>query len=147
MREGKSLSIIVTVGLLAVVFLVNDTVMAQQKNGKRNKAKMENETSFFCKLGALDQTQRERHRALSEQLRAGIKEVKELPNGYAFQLAGESATILSVAEWITFERLCCPFFTFALEIEGEGKPLWLRMTGREGVKAFMQAEFGMTEKK
>jgi hypothetical protein len=147
MREGKSLFVIVTVGLLAIVFLVNDTAMAQQKNGKRNKAKMENETPFFCKLGALDHTQRERHRALGEQLRAGIKEVKELPNGYAFQLAGESATILSVAEWITFERLCCPFFTFALEIEGEGKPLWLKMTGREGAKAFMQAELGMTEKK
>jgi|ERR1044072_8694256 len=147
MRDGKSIFVIVTVGLLAVIFLANDAAMAKQKNGKRDKAKMENENPFFCKLGALDQSQRERHKLLGEQLRADIKEVKELPNGYAFRLDAESATILSVAEWVTFERLCCPFFSFALEIEGEGKPLWLRMTGREGVKEFMRAELGMTDKK
>ena len=155
MREGKSLFVIMTVGLLAVVFLVNDVARARQKNGEQNKpqpkpsskAGMENETPFMCKLGALDRAQRERHQALGKQLHADIQEVKELPDGYAFRLPAESATILSVAEWITFERLCCPFFTFALEIEGEGKPLWLRMTGREGVKEFMKSELGIVEKK
>lgn len=136
MREGKSLFVIAAVGILAVVFMVNDAARAQQKN-------MENETTFMCRLDALDQTQRERYKALGKQLRSNVKEVKELPNGYAFRLAAESETILSAAEWITFERLCCPFFSFALEIEGDGKPLWLKMTGREGVKEFMRAEFGI----
>jgi hypothetical protein len=45
------------------------------------------------------------------------------------------------AEWISFERLCCPFFSFQLDIASEGAPIWLRMTGREGVKQFMQVEF------
>jgi len=30
------------------------------------------------------------------------------------------------------------YLTFALEIEREGGPVWLRLTGREGVKEFMR---------
>lgn len=144
MRERKSLFVMAAVGLLAVIFSVKDAAMAQQKNGKQS---MKNETPFMCRLDALDRAQRERHQALGKQLHADIQEVKELPNGYAFRLPAESSTIMSVAEWVTFERLCCPFFNFALELEGEGKPLWLRMTGREGVKPFMKSELGITDNK
>jgi hypothetical protein len=157
MRERKLILVIVAVGLVGFIFQVNGAGLAEQasgeqkKTGEKNKAQseqssktdMENETPFMCRLGALDRAQRERYEALGRQLRADIEEVKELPNGYAFRLPAASSTILSVAEWVTFERLCCPFFTFALEIKGEGSPLWLRMTGREGVKEFMQSELGI----
>jgi len=148
MRERKLLFVIVAVGLVAAVFQVNGAAVAQQVSGEQKKAQssktdMGNETPFMCRLGALDRAQRERYEALGKQLRASIEEVKELPNGYAFRLPAASSTILSVAEWVTFERLCCPFFTFALEIEGDGSPLWLRMTGREGVKEFMRSELGI----
>jgi len=47
------------------------------------------------------------------------------------------------AEFITLERLCCPFLTLALEVERERGPLWLKLTGREGVKPFLRAELGL----
>jgi hypothetical protein len=155
MRKNKTLLALAAFGLFALAFPVEAQVMAQQKSAgqnksqpqQANKAGMENnkeyEAPFMCKLGALDAKQRAQHQTLSRQLHEGIEEVKELPNGYAFRLPGETSTILSVAEWVTLERLCCPFFAFALEVEGEGKPLWLRMTGRDGVKAFMQSELGI----
>jgi len=37
--------------------------------------------------------------------------------------------------------LCCPFFDIDLRVEKEGGPLWLRLTGREGVKQFIKADF------
>ncbi len=39
------------------------------------------------------------------------------------------------------ERLCCPFFDLALRIDREGGPVWLRLTGRKGVKDFITTEF------
>lgn len=37
------------------------------------------------------------------------------------------------------ERLCCPFFRFGLEIEPNSGPLWLRLTGSEGVKEILRS--------
>lgn len=98
------------------------------------------ESPLICDLSALDSAQRVRHQANTGQLFGSVEEIEELPNGYAFRLPAESATIVKVAEFITLERLCCPFFDFTLELEREGRLLWLKMTGREGVKQFLLTE-------
>jgi hypothetical protein len=49
---------------------------------------------------------------------------------------------MKVAEFIANERLCCPFFGFTVEVEPQGGALWLHLTGRDGVKSFIQAEVG-----
>jgi len=49
---------------------------------------------------------------------------------------------MKAVEFVANERLCCPFFGLAVEIEPEGGPLWLRLTGRDGVKPFIKAEIG-----
>jgi hypothetical protein len=36
---------------------------------------------------------------------------------------------------------CCPFFEIDLNVEREQGGLWLRLTGREGVKQLIRAEF------
>ena len=56
--------------------------------------------------------------------------------------AERSSMLLKLADFIAKERLCCPFFGFALQLEPEGGELWLSLTGREGVKPFIQAEIG-----
>ena len=48
---------------------------------------------------------------------------------------------MTAAEWVSFERKCCPFFAFTLEQPKDLGPLWLRITGSEGVKAFIEEEF------
>ena len=118
-------------------------------SGGENKMTVEktqqSEAPFFCSLTALNVAERAHHKELSQKLHTGIKEVRELSDGYAFRLPGERQTIAMVAEWITLERLCCPFFTFQLEIGSDPNPIWLRITGREGVKQFMQSEFGIKQ--
>jgi hypothetical protein len=104
-----------------------------------------NESPIACDLTAIDAAQRERHQTKARALFAAVQEVKELPDGYTFRLPAEPAFILKVAEYISLERLCCPFFNFALELEPEGGLLWLKLTGREGVKEFLRAEFGRSE--
>lgn len=101
------------------------------------------ESPFFCDMTALTANQRARHGVLSMQLRGAVKEIRELPEGYAARFQMEPSMWLLLAEFITLEHLCCPCFTLALEVEREHGPLWLKVTGREGVKPFIRAEFGI----
>jgi hypothetical protein len=96
---------------------------------------------FYCNMNALDKAERARHRELSEALRKAVAEKAELPNGYGFRVAAKD--LLMVAEWVGLESRCCPFFGFELELARDQGPLWLRVTGAEGVKAFIRTEFGL----
>jgi len=104
------------------------------------------ESPIVCNLTALNAGQRERHQANAQQLFAAVQEIRELPDGFAFRLPAESAMILKAAEFITLERLCCPFFTFGVQLEGENGPLWLKLTGQGEVKQFLQTEFSLDDR-
>jgi hypothetical protein len=111
---------------------------AEQSVSKESKSK---NALLACSLTALTPAQRERHKQLRGQMSGLVENIRELPDGYELQLPGETSAITAVAEWVTLERLCCPFFTFQLQIEGAGKPLLLRLTGPEGVKELLKSEF------
>lgn len=112
----------------------------QEKKMNENSA---GESPIACNLNALDREQRLRHQSLTAALRDAMRETRELPDGYSFRLPSDEATIHRAAEWITLERRCCPFIAFGLEVDREGGPLWLSLTGREGVKPFLKTEFGV----
>jgi len=120
-----------------------DVLEDQSAGNTTEQKKAEKESPFACNMLALDAEGRRRHMTVMGQLRAAIKETKELSDGYAIRFPSEQSTILLVAEFISRERLCCPFFTFELVAEREDGPLWLRLRGREGVKEFIKAELGI----
>jgi hypothetical protein len=100
--------------------------------------------SFVCDLTVMDAEQRARHVQLTQALMSEDRqETRELEDGLAFRFAADSAVILKIAEFIGNERRCCPFFNFVLEVGAEGAPIWLRITGVEGVKQFLYSELGM----
>ena len=94
---------------------------------------------FACNMKALTTAERARHQELSHTLFPAVQEKRELPNGYAFRLP--PADLMTVAEWVSFERRCCPFFAFEIEQAKDNGSLWLRITGSEGVKPFIVEEF------
>ncbi len=96
-----------------------------------------------CNLSAMDADQRSRHSRLAAELRARVREVVETPDGYAFRLDGQGEAWLRAAEFVSLERLCCPFVEFELRLEADLGPLWLRLGGRAGVKEVLAAEFGL----
>jgi hypothetical protein len=95
-----------------------------------------------CSMTAIAPAERSLHVAAIEEVFSAVEEIRDLPEGYAFRLSGESAWVLKVAHFITKERLCCPFFGFSLQLEPEEGALWLSLTGREGIKPFILAEIG-----
>jgi hypothetical protein len=103
---------------------------------------IEKKSAFACDMNAIAPEQRDAHLATIQRLFRSVQSKRELPDGYAFELPNESDVLLTAAEFISLERLCCPFFGFGLEIESEGGSVWLSLTGREGVKPFIMAEIG-----
>ena len=96
-----------------------------------------------CNWAALTAEQRERQRVLLGQLRADVKGVRELDDGYAFAHSPDRAVLLAIAEFVANERLCCPFFEFGLTVERDGGPIWLRITGEGEAKRVLEAEMGV----
>ena len=97
---------------------------------------------IVCDLSAVSAADRERMLSAVPALFQAVQAVHALPDGYAFRFANEPGRLLALAEFIEHERLCCPFYAFALEVEPAGGPFWLRMTGGDGVKDFMETVFG-----
>lgn len=100
---------------------------------------------FICNINALSETQRTRYKELTAKLNDSRQSVKELGDGYAFRFKAEADLILEAAEFIVYERLCCPFFDFELAVEQDTNRLWLRLRGQEGIKEFIRSEFNIIE--
>ncbi len=145
-RKSAILCFIPCLALCA--FLAGCTHSTVQKDNqniesqRKNQTTMNNEeTVFACNPSALDKEQRARYSVLTKQLIAAKQEVRELPDGYTFHFAANPQSIKDVAEFVTYERLCCPFLNFEMAVEGEN--LSLRLKGKEGVKEFIKMEFGI----
>ena len=106
---------------------------------------MTGESPLACDMTAIAPDERPKHLATSRELFSRIEEFRELPNGYEFRLTDGPDLIANLAQFVSLEKLCCPFLNFVIEIQAEGGPVWLRLTGREGVKAFIREEIaGLT---
>lgn len=103
------------------------------------------QSPLACDMAAIPADQRPVHLATSRELFSKIEEFRELPNGYEFRLADGPDLLTKLGEFVSLERLCCPFLRFEVEVEAEGGPVWLRLSGREGVKDFIREEIsGLT---
>jgi hypothetical protein len=96
---------------------------------------------FACNLKAISATERPRYNDLMKRLRSATRDRSELPDGYTFKLDSKAITLPEVAEWISMERLCCPFLTLQISASGDQTDWLLKLTGPKGVKPLLQAEF------
>jgi hypothetical protein len=123
--------------LVTAVIALPDSAGAQSSSPEVKRS----ESPFACNRLALTSEQRKRHfDELGPKLRSIKKSVRELPNGYEFEFPSDSGTFQLITEWAIGERACCPFFDIDMRLEREGGSLWLGLTGREGVKQFIQVD-------
>ncbi|MEP6536925.1 MAG: hypothetical protein ABJF23_16465 [Bryobacteraceae bacterium] len=94
---------------------------------------------FACDLLALSAAERVRHSEFLQRLRPAARDVRELRDGYRFDLDSARVSFLEAAEWVDFERRCCPFFVFELRIAGGDDGFVISVTGPEGAKAFLNS--------
>jgi hypothetical protein len=104
------------------------------------------QSKFYCNTKALQPGERARHKQLTDKLTRIRKEVIETEKGYEFQYNPSDVSLLELADWVDAEGKCCPFFDFHIDLEQEGTLLCLRLTGAEGIKAFIRTEFPVAAK-
>jgi len=132
--------------VLALV-LAGTTASAVPSSGKMTQAAnaekpmTTTQSKFYCNIKALTPEERAHHKQLSEKLMAARTEVVDMGNGYEFQFSPKDVTLAELADWVVNESKCCPFFDFHIDLENEGKLVCLRLTGEEGIKQFIRAEF------
>ncbi|HEX4605359.1 MAG TPA: hypothetical protein VH724_15265 [Candidatus Angelobacter sp.] len=122
--------------------LCRAAAQSQPASSAATKTAAKNASPFFCNRTALTAEQRHRQQELGKTLRSSLLGVQELPDGYEFEFAPGRPNYDALTEFTPMEHTCCPFFDVSIRLERESGKLWWRLTGREGVKPFIRAEFG-----
>ena len=92
--------------------------------------------AFACNAKAISAADRPRYGALVKRIRTAMRHRNEISSGDAFKLDGSAITLPEVAEWISMERLCCPFLTLQVSESGN-QPDWVSsLTGPACKTAF-----------
>ena len=99
------------------------------------------ESPLACDLGAISASDRPRYHELRRAVAAWVVGKRELADGLAIQIDIGRIALPELAEWISFERKCCPFFEFRIDLASGSGPVWLSLTGRAGVKEFITEAF------
>lgn len=98
------------------------------------------ETPIACDLSVLDDP--DHHATHFDELFEEREEVRGVPGGIAFRFPGEMDYADRILDFVRRERQCCPFLTFAIAVEPEGRGTWLYMGGDERVDAYLAEAFG-----
>lgn len=93
-----------------------------------------------CNLKAIGVERRQRYLELAQRLRSALRDRTELSDGYRYRIEANAITLPDLAEWVTLERLCCPFLSFHLDIISTGD-VWITLRGPSMTKAILLEEF------
>jgi hypothetical protein len=97
-----------------------------------------------CRLGAIGEAELPCYKALCIRLQEAIKDRRELSDGYIFRLNSDLMSLVDAAQWISLERLCCPFLKFQLQAIGSDRDYWLTLQGPPGAKTIVREAFHPT---
>jgi hypothetical protein len=131
------------IGVLAVALSIAGAAAGRtlpRQEGK-DAATAKTEGKFYCNIKALSLQERARLKELTQRLLAARTDTIETEKGYEFQYSPDKVSIAEVGEWVVLESKCCSFFDFHIDLENQGKLVCLRLTGAEGVKAFIRSDF------
>src|SRR5689334_7407604 len=102
---------------------------------------MSSDFPLACNMNVFTPSQRDSHIQSTTQLIQVIQGKQEIENGYLFLFPNEAVFISKIAEFISNERLCCPFLKFTLIVNSIAEPISLSLSGPLGTQEFLRTEF------
>jgi hypothetical protein len=143
-------TVLVLIAGLAVLVLGEANAMGATRHSllalTQEKGAITVQGKFYCNIKALQPAERARHKELTDKLISIRKDVVETEKGYEFQYSPSTVSLAELADWVAAEGKCCEFFDFHIDLERRGSLLCLRLTGDEGIKPFIRAEFQVPAK-
>ena len=98
-------------------------------------------TPLACDMSVFTPTERDLHVRTTRELFQSLQAIRDAESGYEFSFPNSSGIIVTMAEFISKERLCCPFLKFTLKVPPGTEPITLLLTGPEGTQEFLRLEF------
>ncbi len=92
-------------------------------------------------MRAFDENERRRYEELCKRLAIARQEIREELEAFSFRFQPDAAVLTELVEWITLERLCCPFFQFTIDVSPADGPVWLTLGYGSEIKEFLKQEF------
>ncbi|MGZ3626695.1 MAG: hypothetical protein ACXVDN_03365 [Ktedonobacteraceae bacterium] len=105
------------------------------KDTQQTKTPITEDIPLACTLS--ESEQKNRNTELNNLFKH-IQQVNELADGYALRFPGDDTWANTLIQFITYERACCPFFTFVLIFEPQQGSIWLHLRGPQGTKAIIE---------
>ena len=102
---------------------------------------------FACDPLALSTAVRVRHRELLQRQLPAAHDISELSDGYLFHLNTGGISFIEAAQRVDFERRCCLFLAFQLQIVGGQNTFTLSVTGPAEVKPFIDSELRQVQRR
>lgn len=93
---------------------------------------------LVCDTAALQGLEAERHREVTRAFREAVTGFDEVDEGYRLRFPAERERIELVAEFISRERLCCPFLSFRLQVPAEADSMECEITGPPGARELLR---------
>ena len=137
LEAGRKIAVVA----LALPIAGMTAAQGSQQKGGMDTATTNAQGKFYCNIKALTPAERARLKELGAKLTAARNETVETAKGYEFQYRPDKVSVAEVAEWVVMESKCCSFYDFHIDLEEQGKLICLRLTGSEGIKAFIRSEF------
>lgn len=97
---------------------------------------------FACDMSAMAPHERRDHQNVVREIFSAVSAIDDVADGYAFEVPATAELLVRTGEFLTLERLCCPFLSFTIKLPPSAASFRLLVTGPEGVRPFIRAEFG-----
>lgn len=98
------------------------------------------EWKLACNLNAINNQERGAHLQVIKKLFNSVTKIEDDSNGYVFIVTDKPGVMKVIELFISNETKCCSFFK--IQIKNTGNDIRLKISGKEGVKQFIRAEFG-----
>ncbi|HMG19343.1 MAG TPA: hypothetical protein VK573_11505 [Gemmatimonadales bacterium] len=93
---------------------------------------------FACDLSAIPAAERGTHQQVTRRMVSGAIAIRESGDGLVLTFAADEHE--TVTQFVSRERLCCPFLTFVVAAAPEAQQVELLISGPRGAKEFIRAE-------
>ena len=101
---------------------------------------MNSEVGLVCNMNVFTSSERDEHLKNTARLAQSIQNVQEIEQGYELVFPAESEILSMIADFISKERLCCPFLDFTVRVPSNTTRVKLSISGPEGTPEFLRNE-------
>lgn len=106
--------------------------------GDKATKSVHGDTPIACDLTVFSLSERIKHLAFAKSLLGKARQVIEHKDGFTFVFEQSPLLEMKIADWVSKEKRCCPFFSFELSRANTPPSLSLRISGPDEAKEILR---------